>query len=214
MINGLRATWRGLGNLQQRGYSYIWTNLAFVALSLPVITLPAAYSALMRVGHLAHTDPGEADLASFWQTFKDNFGRALGWGVANALFAVVNFNNILAFGHIDSVAVAALETVWILATLVWLGMLLYTWPIYYEMEEPTVWGAARNALVMVLRNPLFTLIILTILTVLAVLSTILIASWLLLTCGAIAAVSNAAVQDRLTHYRQESMAAARSDGAK
>src|SRR5690606_40367795 len=63
-----------------------WANLAFVALSLPLITLPAAYSALQRVGHLAHTDPSEANLSAFWETFRANLIRALPWGLANALF--------------------------------------------------------------------------------------------------------------------------------
>jgi uncharacterized membrane protein YesL len=201
MLDGLRVTGRGLGNFRHRGYSYIWTNLAFVALSLPVITAPAAYSALMRIGHLAHTAPDEADLAAFWEAFKTNLLRALGWGFANTIFALINFNNLIAYAGIDTPLVAALETIWIIATVIWLGMLLYTWPIYYEMAEPTVYGAMRNALVMVLQNPLFTLAILVILVVLAVFSTVLIASWLLLTFGIFSAVANAAVLDRLARYR-------------
>lgn len=201
MWDGLRAAWRGLTNLRQAGYAYVWTNLAFVALCLPVITAPAAYSALMRVGHLAHTSPSDADLAAFWVTFRANLRRALPWGVGNALFAVVNFNNLFAYAPLDSPLVLALETVWVVAAVVWLGMLLYTWPIYYEMQQPTVRGAMRNALVMVLRNPLFTLALLIVIALLAALSTLLVAAWLLLTWGAISAIANAAVLDRLERYR-------------
>jgi uncharacterized membrane protein YesL len=201
MGDGLRAVRRGLGNFRNLGYSYIWTNLAFVALSLPVITAPAAYSALMRIGHLAQTDPSEADLAVFWATFRANFRRALPWGVANGVFAAINFNNLYAYAHIDTPLVMALEALWFIAALVWLGMLLYTWPIYYEMSEPTVTGAARNALVMVLNNPLYTVVLLIVIAVLAAISTVLVACWLLLTWGAIAAIANAAVIDRLEHYR-------------
>ena len=201
MWDGLRAAWRGLANLRQAGYAYVWTNLAFVALCLPVITAPAAYSALMRVGHLAHTSPSDADLAAFWVTFRANLRRALPWGVGNTLFAMVNFNNLFAYAPLDSPLVLALETVWIVAAVVWLGMLLYTWPIYYEMQQPTVRGAMRNALVMVLRNPLFTLALLIVIALLAALSTLLVAAWLLLTWGAISAIANAAVLDRLERYR-------------
>lgn len=201
MWGGLRAVWRGLGNFRNLGYTYIWANLAFVVLSLPLVTLPAAYSALQRVGHLAHTDPSEADLAAFWQTFRANLGRALLWGLANALFAVINFNNLIAYASVGTPLTIALEVLWLLAAIVWLGMLLYTWPLYYEMESPTVWGATRNALVMVLRNPLYTLVLLLVIAVLAVISTVLVAAWLLLTFGAIAAIANAAVQDCLERYR-------------
>ena len=59
----------------------------------------------------------------------------------------------------------------------------------------------RNALVMVLRNPLFTLALLIVIALLAALSTLLVAAWLLLTWGAISAIANAAVLDRLERYR-------------
>jgi uncharacterized membrane protein YesL len=203
MWDGMRAALRGLGNFRDLGYSYVWTNLAFVALSLPVITVPAAYSALMRVGHLAHTDPSAADLSAFWETFRANFRRSLPWGGANVLFAVINFNNLIAYARIDTPLVMGLEVVWFIATLVWLGMLLYTWPIYYEMNEPTITGAVRNALVMVLQNPLYTVALLLVIALLSAVSTVLIATWLLLTWGAIAAIANAAVFDRLERYRAQ-----------
>jgi hypothetical protein len=122
------------------------------------------------------------------------------------LFAVINFNNLIAYSSIDTPLVTALETAWFMAGVVWLGMLLYTWPIYYEMSDPTIAGAARNALLMVLKNPLFTLVLLTVITLLSIISTALIAAWLLLTWGAIAAIANAAVQDRLNSYRMRETA--------
>jgi uncharacterized membrane protein YesL len=204
MIDGLRAARRGLGNFYWNGYPYIWSNLAFVALSLPLVTAPAALSALFHVGHLAHTDPSEADLAAFWGAFRSNLWRALPWGVFNVLFAIINFNNLLAFASINSPVAVTLRAVWMIASVVWLGELLYTWPIYYEMSEPTVFGATRNALIMVIRNPVFTVVIVLVIGVVAVISTLLFASWLLLTWGAIASMANAAVLDRVERFRAAS----------
>lgn len=201
MLTALRALRQGFGNFRNSGYAYIWSNLAFVALSLPVITAPAAYSALMRVGHLAYTDPSEADLAAFWDTFKLNLFRALPWGLFMAAFGVVNANNLIAYGHIDKPLVMALQSVWLVAAVIWVGLLLFTWPIYYEMDQPGVGGAMRNALVMILQNPLFTLTMLIAIALLAVVSTVLFASWLLLTFGAISALANAAVLSRLADFR-------------
>jgi hypothetical protein len=62
----------------------------------------------------------------------------------------------------------------------------------------------RNALVMVLRNPFYTLVLLLVILLLAVISTVLVAAWLLLTWGAIAAIANTAVQDRLERFRAQS----------
>jgi uncharacterized membrane protein YesL len=201
VFNGLRAAGRGLRNFQLNGYPYIWGNLACVALSLPLVTAPAALSALFRVGYLAHTDPSEADLSAFWEAFRANLLRALPWGIFNVLFVLVNVNNLLAYSGINTPAVMALRVAWMIAAVVWVGLLLYTWPLYYEMAQPTVGGAMRNALVMVIHNPLFTLVIGLVVLVLAVVSTILVASWLLLTWGAIAAIGNAAVLDRLERFR-------------
>ncbi len=197
MVDGLRAVGRGLRSVQTAGYAYIWANLAFVVLSLPLVTLPAAWSALVRVAYQAQTHPAEADLALFWGAFRANLLRALPWGLLNALFAVINFGNLAAYADAPGIGAALLRGVWILAGLIWLGALLYTWPLFYEMAEPSISGAVRNALIMVLRNSGYTLTLIFAIAVLALISTALIAAWALLTWGAIAAIATAAVLDRL-----------------
>lgn len=201
MLTAFRAIGRGLRSVQVAGYAYIWANVACVVLSLPLVTAPAAFSALFRVSHLAQTQPGEADLAAFWEAFRANLVRTLPWGLLNALFAVINFSNLAAYRAISTPESMLLRSVWLLAGFLWLGMLLYTWPIYYAMERPSITGAARNAALMVLANPLFTLIVVLAIFLLALISTLLVAAWLLLTWGAIAALATAAVQDRLAAYR-------------
>jgi uncharacterized membrane protein YesL len=202
MLDGVRVFLRGLNSVRLQGYTYIWANLAFVALSLPVVTMPAALSALFRVSHSAYTDPSEADLALFWDTFKENLLRALPWGVVSFGFIFINIANLTAYTELPGFMGYALRVIWVVALLLWLAVLLYTWPIYYEMSEPRLVEAARNAFVMVLQNPFFTMTILFCLGILLVISTILVALWVLLTCGVIAAVSTAAVLDRLGVYRE------------
>jgi uncharacterized membrane protein YesL len=197
MIEALKAIFSSLNQMRHNGYAYIWANMAFMVLALPMITLPAAYSALMRVGHAAHTAPHESDLALLWETFKENFWRSLLWGLAHALFAVVNFSNLATYS-----GWYGLRVIWLAAGIVWIGVLLYTWPLYYEMEQPDLWGATRNAVIMVLQNPLFTVVLVMWVSILVVVSTILVANWALLTWCAIAALANAAVMNRLNAYRK------------
>lgn len=200
MIDGLRVTARALGNLRYNGYAYVWANLAFVVLCLPVVTAPAAWSALCRIGHLAYTDPSEADLSAFWQAFRRNLWRALPWGAGVAVFGVVNTSNLVAYAGASGPLALTLMTVWLLAAIVWLGVALFTWPIYYEMAAPSVWGATRNAILMVLRHPLTVLTLAAVLALVAAISVVLIAAWLLLTWGVFVAIANAAVLDRLAFY--------------
>jgi hypothetical protein len=65
------------------------------------------------------------------------------------------------------------------------------------METPTLVGAFRNAAVMILLNPFFTLGVWLGVIVVVVLSTAFPAAWFLLTGAALAAIANSAVQDRL-----------------
>lgn len=204
MFAALVAIWRGLNDVRIKGYSYIWSNIAFVVCSLPLVTMPAAWSALCRVSHEAQTSPSNADLDLFWQTFKANIWRGMGWGLAHGLFALVNFSNLIAYADASGM-VAALRLVWLAAGVVWLAVALYTWPFYYEMATPTLWGATRNALVMVLQNPFFTLIILMVVGFMVWLSTVLVALWLVLTFSVITAISTAAVLGELAktyHHSQ------------
>ncbi len=200
MIDGLRVTARALSNLRYNGYAYVWANLAFVALCLPVVTAPAAWSALCHVAHLAYTEPSEADLSAFWRTFRQNLWRALPWGAGVVAFGAINTSNLIAYADTDGPLALALMTAWFLAGLLWLGAALLTWPIYYEMAEPSVWGATRNAIIMVLRHPLTMLTLFVVLALVAAISIVLIAAWLLLTWSVFAAIANAAALDRLAFY--------------
>ncbi len=199
MLEACHSIFQSLKQLRHQGYAYIWANMAFMVLSLPLVTLPAAYSALMRVGHAAHTVPHEADLALFWEAFRANLLRALPWGLAHLVFALVHLTNV--FGY-DGAYGNVLRGFWLVIGIGWAGILLYTWPLYYEMETPTLVGATRNAILMVLHNPLFTLLIILCVSICVMLSTIFIAAWALLTWGAIAALANAAVLNRLKAYRK------------
>ena len=201
MIAGLRVLLRGLNSVRLNGYAYIWANIAFIALSLPVITMPAAYSALVKVAHIAQTEPSEADLATFWETFRANLLRSLPWGIANVIFAYISFSNLTAYNDADGTLVSVLRIFWYASLIIWAGTLLYTWSIFYEMEHPHLWTALKNALIMIFYNPIFTLTILAGIVVISVISTALVALWMLLTFSTIAAVGTAAVLDRLAVYR-------------
>lgn len=201
MLDGLRVCLKGLNSVRHQGYVYIWANLLFLAFSVPLVTLPAAYSALFRVAYNAQTRSYEADLDVFWSTFRENLWRFLPWGVLNVVFVVLFVSNWLAYAGDQSLWVQGLRAVWWFTGLIWGALMIYTFPIYYEMEQPNMTQALLNALLMALKNPIFTVTILAILIIIAVISTLLIAFWAVLTWSAFAAIGTAAVRDRLARYR-------------
>ena len=201
MLDGLRVLLRALNAVRLQGYVYIWSNLAFVILSLPLITAPAAFSALMHSAYISQTQAHEADLGLFWETFRSNLWRALPWGIFNALFGVILISNLLRDGDSGSAMIQAWQILRSGVLFTWLSSIVYTWPLYYEMENPSWAGAQRNAILMVIQNPFFTLVLFAGSLLLALISTIMLLPWILLTWGCIAAIGGAAVVDRLHRYR-------------
>lgn len=195
MINGLRAYWRGLRHLGGYGYIYVWANLAFVLLSVPVITMPAAWAGLCKLSYYAIRQPN-ANGDDFISGVKEHLGRGVLMAIVNAVIFGINAANLLTLEG-QSIQTWALRVLWVGVTVVWFSIQFYLYPLYYAMESPSIGGALRNALVMVLINPLFTLGIWIGLILLWSVSSILFAMWGLLTFSAMAIIANTAVQDRI-----------------
>lgn len=196
MWAGLRAVWRGLRHLNHRGYIYIWANVLWVVCSLPLVTAPAAWAGLVYMSHVAHDSPS-ATIRDFWDGFRANLRRGLVLALLNAVVIVINVSNLIVYQHMRGVEFIALRIFWLAALLLWFAFQLYLWPLFYEMESPRLAGAARNALVMMALNPLFTLGLWLGILLIALASTVLAASWFLLTGSLIAAIAVTAVRDRL-----------------
>lgn len=196
MIAGFRACWSGLRHLNHQGYIYIWANLAWILLSLPLVTAPAAWAGLVRLSYHAQSSPS-AEFEQFWLGFREHLKRGVALALINAVVIIVNVTNLLAYRNAAGLQADFVRLVWILALVVWGTLQFYAFPLYYAMEKPSLMGAFRNAAVMILLNPLFTLAVLIVTILLIAISTILPAAWLLLTGGALASIASGAVHDRL-----------------
>lgn len=151
----LRFYWRSLRHLNHRGYIYVWANLFWIGLSLPIITAPAAWAGLIVLTHRSHTQL-QVSVSDLWDGFKQHFWPALLNGIITLLIVLINVTNLLSY---DAVGWLGLffKALWIAALLVWFGVQIYLWPIMEELENPSLWSAYRNAFLMVLRQPFFTL---------------------------------------------------------
>jgi len=196
MLRGMIACWRGWQHLNHRGYVYVWTNLAAIVISLGIVTAPAAWAAANYVSYLNFRQPN-ADLNDFWRGLRANLGRGLILAALNFVIVLINLTNLVAYAGETDLFYWLLRAVWVLALVFWFSMQLYLWPLFYQMERPTLTGALRNAAVMTLQNPGFTAGLWIVIVPLVVLSTVLGALWFLVTISALACFANAAVIDRL-----------------
>lgn len=196
MLTGLRVGWRGLRHLQNRGYVYIWANVFWAVLTALVITAPAAWAGLARMSYLLHRKPS-AGLDDFWEGFRQNFRRTIPLALFNALFLVITISNWISYADRDGLGFALLRSIWVISLIVVFTLQLFGWCFFFAMKQPSLLGAARNAGVMMIQNPLYTLGVLVVAAILMVISVFLPAAWFLLTGGALAAIANSAVLDRL-----------------
>lgn len=201
MLAAFRLAWRAVQHLNARGYIYIWGNLLWVVASLPILTLPAAWFGLVRLSQAAQDDPG-VTLSEFFTGFRENLWRGVVLALLNLLIISVNLSNLIVYQQAAGGWAAVLRVVWVLALLLWFSIQFYAIPLLSHMESPTLWGALRNGAVMVALNPLFTLGLWAVIIPIILLSTILTASWLLLTGSVLAALTSMAVKDRLDRKKR------------
>lgn len=196
MLTGLKAWWFSLLHINHRGYVYVWANVLWFLLSLPILTAPAAWAGLVKMSHQAHQNP-TTDIHDFLAGFKEQFWNGLVMATLNIIIIGVNISNLTAYSHIQSIWMVALRISWIIVLLLWIAVQFYMWSLLYEMKQPTLIGAMRNAIVMILLNPFFTLGIWLGVLLLIFLSVLLPIAWFLLTGSTLAAIANGAVLNRL-----------------
>lgn len=191
-----RVLRQSVQHLNQRGYLFIWANALCVLLMLPVVTAPAAWAGLVHFTHLSLTQR-QVGLEDFWRGFRQNLLRGIGVFALNVLIVSINGINLWAYADDPSLAASLLRPIWAGVLVVWAILQLYLWPILLHMERPSVLGGLRNAGVMLLLNPFFTLGVVAMLLVFWAFSTVLTAAWLLLTLSAMSIFLTLAVMDRL-----------------
>ncbi len=182
--------------MNQRGYVYIWANVFWAVLTVLVVTAPAAWAGMVRMSYRLHRQPS-AGLDDFWQGFRENLKRTVPIALANALFLFVCLSNFISYANAPGVGFLFLRGVWMLTLALWISVQYFAWCFFYAMRRPTFVGALRNAGVLLLHNPLFCAGVMLGAGVIAAISTVLPAAWFLITSGALAAIANSAVQDRL-----------------
>ncbi len=202
MRDALQVLWRAGVQFERYGWLYVATNLMTVALSIPVITAPVAFAGLSRLSHTAQTGL-TATYSDFWQGVRDHFWRGILAGIANVGVLGILWVNFYGYRYQTDWLAAWLRLMWIIILVVWLGVQFYLWPMLEEMQQPNLRGAVRNAALMLLQNPLFSLTLFVAVGLIAAISTVLVVPWLLFSESVIACIANAAVLNRLEKYRAE-----------
>jgi uncharacterized membrane protein YesL len=193
----LRVVWQSIKYLNARGYIYIWANLYWIVLSLPIVTAPAAWAALNVLTHRAQTRPS-VSMDDFMEGFRTHFKRSLLNGLLTLCIVIINVSNLLAYSEQSGIFLVFMRWLWLFSLLLWFSMQLYLWAIIEEMKEPSLWGGLRNAFIMTIRNLFFTMGLWLVIVPLLIVSVIFFPILILLTGSLIAIL---AVNATLYHLR-------------
>jgi uncharacterized membrane protein YesL len=182
----------------------ITTNVMWLLLSLPVVTLiPATGGLYYATNLLAH------DKVSSWRSvlegFRRHFWLSWRWGSLNLVIYGGLIANIWFYGQVSWGV--WFRPLFLLLTLLWTLLQIYLFPILLEQERPSLRLALRNSFILLLRRPFHTLGWFIALAVLALGSTYFLPPlWLVFTVSLLLYLSNrATIQaiERLNGSRKE-----------
>lgn len=188
-------------DLFEEMFLLIVCNVIWVMAIVPVVTLPAATGALFCVTHKIAEGRGAA-LSDFRAGFRTYFRQSSLLGLVNGLVILIFVSNATFYGRYSGLAFRLIQLFFWYVLILWLLGQLYVFPLLLEQEEPSLRLAIRNALVLLFRHPLFSLVIGLAALLIAGLSVVLVLPLMLLTTSTLALLGSHAVLALLDRHRE------------
>ena len=196
----LKILWNGLVNAYDAAFSIVLTNVYFIVLSIPVITLPLSIAGLYYTNYQIAS--GESvDWKTFFVGIKLCWWTGIRWTAANALviFSLV-FYFFFFLDRVEFWAILLLGLdLGILAF--WIIIQLLMFPMMLIQEKQAYFLALRNTLVFIGKWPGFSFTFLLPMIILVVASLFLPPLWIFLSIGLVAFLGSYAVYFRIESDR-------------
>lgn len=202
MKNAFRSIRSALGDIWEHlplaiAYSLTWLVLTVLIIPGPPATL-ALFDMADRIARREHLLEFRDYLRAVWQ----RFGVGWRWGAVNLLVVAVVLIDIRVVPRMVSPTVAVyLQLFFTMALALWIVVNWYALAFLFQQKEASLRQALRNGVVLLLQNPLFTLVLVVITAVLIGLSLVLVIVNLLFGPMLVALISTHAVLNRLEPLR-------------
>jgi len=193
---GMIAAWEAIAqaviDIRYVGVTLAYVNVLWVISSALIVTAPPATAALYAITReIGYRRP--VGWRDFVRALKTHFFVGWRWVLLNAVAAGIIFVNLIFYSNMDSSLGLILIGLWLGLTFVWLVVQMYCFPVLLEQVQPSVRNALRNAAVLSLRHPFFTLTYALIAGFFAFISIIVPYLWALITPAVLAFLYNRAV---------------------
>jgi uncharacterized membrane protein YesL len=166
-------------------------NVIWFLLSLLLVTIPPALFGLhYAVNRLVHQR--DADWRVLLEGVRLHFWRSWRWGLANLIVLPLLAVNIFFYSFEETLwaVPARLITIGLLVT--WMCIQIYVIPLVMEQRDQRLRVAFRNAFVICLKRPLYTLGYLLLFAIIIAFSVIVGPSWVFITVSLCAYIANRA----------------------
>lgn len=178
-------------------------NLLWLILVLLVIPAPPATLALVEMARRIHTRD-EIGPRAYLGSVCAHFGLGWRWGavvLSVTLVLAVDWRVVSTGGVLPEVMLLPAQIVLGTALVLWALLNFYALPLLFAQEQPSVWLALRNAAVMALRHPGYTLVIGGAALLLVLLGSAVVIVGALAGPLCLAFLADRAVADRLAQWR-------------
>ncbi len=152
--------WQSLKDAWDDLFGLALVNAAWLFSSLTVILFPIStagmYYITNRVSH------GKAiHFSDFWDGVKKYWWRSWLWFLGTTLGTLLAWISLSFYTNLvgEGLLMIAIGGFWLSLMVVWLGMQIYFWPLMVEQSQPNILQAWRNAFVLTIQQPLYTLLI-------------------------------------------------------
>lgn len=216
MRSVFRVIWAGLRDFWDEMFLLALMNIVTMLLAIPVITFPPALAALWYVANRV-ADGTAIHWSDYGEGLRRYFLKSWGLALINILVLGIILTNIWFYEPVNnplniSEKIAPwIQGLFISVGLFWLIYQMYPLAMLLEQTDQRLRVALRNSFILIVANPLFTLVLAVFLLIIIALSTYLVVLWILITWALIAVVINKAVKHMLKPYRERIRAEAEGE---
>ena len=169
------------------------SNIFFVLMLLPIVTIPPAFGGLnYAASQLVINEP--VNRQTFFEGFKKYFQTSYVWFFANVIVVgILLFNIDLSIQSHQVLWLQYLRGIYWILLGVWMLLQIYTFPLMIQQEKPRFILALRNSAILWFKHSIFSLLLSVIISILVIISIYLFPLWFVISASLIAYITNLGV---------------------
>lgn len=210
-MRALRIFWLSLRDLYEELFTFAGLNLLWWLCAVVIVLLPPATAGLMYIANeLAHER--RIEWSMFLTGARLYFWRSYQVTLVSIGVVILLLTNIWFYVNVASGILQYLTILWIYLLIIWALAQLYVYPFLIQMEQPRLVLIYRNALLLTLSRPLFTIVLILLLGAATLLGGILAIILILAIPGLWAIAANRALISVLQEVREAQKTRQGGDG--